>query len=103
MAAIETRTPIERVHEIVSALATAESLDADADRFAVEGNSFRETLARAGAEHSRRSTGESPSIARLRAAILLLGDITDETLLDVTGGDFAHLSEVLARVDDGTL
>jgi hypothetical protein len=46
---------------------------------------------------------ESPSIARLRAAVLLLDGITDVDILDATSRYSDKLTEVLRRVDDGEL
>jgi len=104
------RTPIERVHSVVSALALAETLDDEADRYVAAGNGFRANLARNGAEASRRSIGESPSVARIRAALELLEGVTDETLRYVLGLELPDASdpiptlrEIVSRIDDGTL
>lgn len=47
--------------------------------------------------------GDPPDVARVRAALILLDGVMDDTLADVVAGDRDHLSDVLSRVDDFTL
>lgn len=82
---------LARARDIVTELYEAESWLVRAERQADGSNAqaYRQRVADA----VLRGRGESPSVARLRAALILLAGINDETLTYAVARDIDHLRD----------
>jgi hypothetical protein len=92
-----------RVLFIAAALDTAAKLEADAASRRAVGYTSAADRADAGAVASLGWLNEPPSVARLRAAVLLLGDVTDDVILSVTARARDDLERALNAVDNGII
>lgn len=103
--AVMGRNPeaLREAERIVHALAVVAQAEADAEYRRSAGYTRAAEDAEALARETLRAIGDAPSVARIRAAMVLLAGVTDETLAPVIAGALDHLSDVIRRVDDGTL
>lgn len=103
MNAVLTASLLEQAAQITEALQRAARFEANAEYERGAGYTRAAVIAENAAAATIAELRESPSLARLRAAVILLDGITDELIGQVTTADCERLIEVLRRLDAGEL
>ena len=92
-----------KVNEIVVNLDLMDRFRTNADDAYNEGNTFLVGINSNAADRIEQGLGESPSMAKVRAALLLLEDVTDQSMQRELRGPIADLWSTFRAVQNGSL